>query len=326
MNAPPESQATSDDEADAETVNLQRYPIDTLQISALRIFAAVIESQSFLGASKRLGLAPSTISKQVESLERKLGSLLIMRTTRQLSVTEAGVNFYNHCRKALETLDEGSASISGKRVELEGSLRVVAPPSFSAAILSPCLPIFMERHPKLAVEVLVRSDFVDLVKEGVDVAIALDDEHRNKLPILLVGSNRTRICASPEYLKRHGTPRYPSDILSHRCLAGIGTQYDDRWPFKVNSEIQRLAVKRVLTTNNGDLIKSCCLSGQGLAALYAFHVKEEIESGALVEVLSDFNAGISALYARVPNKNFISPHGRVFLDFLSDYLPKNSAP
>lgn len=303
------------------TIPAQRFPIDGLHISALRIYAAVIETQSFLGAARRLALAPSTVSKHVEALERRLGSLLIMRTTRQLSVTEAGLTFYNHCRGALEALDEASAHLSGTPVELEGSLRIVAPPSFSAAILSRCLPEFMEAHPRLAVEVLVRSDFVDLVKEGVDIAIALDDEHRNKLPTILVGPNRSRICASPAYLEKYGVPLSPADMAKHRCLAGIGSQYDDHWPFKLGSSVQRISVNRVLTSNNGELLKSCCIAGQGLAALYAFHVDEDLAAGRLIEVLGDFNAGISALYARVPNRRFISPHGKAFLTFLKRYLP-----
>jgi DNA-binding transcriptional LysR family regulator len=311
--------STSAEQAD---VTVPRYPIDGMHISALRIYAAVIESHSFQKAAKQLGLAPSTVSKHIDALENRLGSLLIMRTTRHLSVTNAGFTFHEYCKKVLENLDEASAQLSGAHVGLEGKLRVVAPPSFSSSILSRCLPDFMLRHPRLEVEVLVRSDYVDLVKEGVDIAIALDDEHQNKLPTIFVGANRVRICASTDYLKRYGVPKVPQDIWNHRCLSGIGSQYDDRWPFKIGSNVRRINVNRVLTTNNGDLLKSCCLSGQGLAALYAFHADMEIATGALVEVLAEYNAGISALYARVPNRRFISPHGRAFLDFLQAYLPK----
>ncbi|TAM83282.1 MAG: LysR family transcriptional regulator [Candidimonas sp.] len=302
-------------------------PLDTISLSALRIFVTVYECQSFSAAARQLQLAPSTVSKHVELLERGLGNVLILRSTRKLHVTEAGTLFYRHCKAALESVDGASAALTGVGHELSGSLRIVAPPSFTAHVLTPHLVSFMTRHPRVAVEITVSSVEVDLVKEGMDMAIVMDNQRSGKIPSIVIGPNRVRVCASPAYIERHGRPKVPDDLARHRCLCGIGSQYHDRWPFLVGKHVKRVAVNRIFTSNVGDMLRACCLAGLGIAGLYAFHVDEDIAQGRLVELLADYRADIGTIRAIIPHRRIVPPNARAFLEFLSQRLgPCEPAP
>jgi DNA-binding transcriptional LysR family regulator len=296
-------------------------PLDSMNLSALRIFAAVYECQSFSAAARQLQLAPSTVSKHIDALERGLDNVLILRSTRKLRVTEAGLLFYEHCKAALERMDEATHILTAAKSELAGNLRIVAPPAFTRCVLTPHLAAFMHLYPRVSVEVCVSSTEIDLVQEGIDLAFVMDNQHAHKTPLIFVAPSNSRICASPAYIKKYGMPKIPDEVSMHRCLSGVGSQYHEHWPFLIGKDIKRVQVNPVLKSNVGDMLRTCCLAGLGLAGLYGFHVHEDIAQGRLVEVLEDYRPDIGAIYASVPHRRITSPNARAFLAFLRQHFP-----
>lgn len=303
--------------------------LDSIPVAAFRSFATVVETGGFAAASRELKLAVSTVSKHVDVIEDRLRSNLFLRTTRRVTLTDAGSSLYKQCRLVLDQLDDAVES-NLRPDELRGRLRVVSPPSFTRCVLSPALPTFLQRHPELRVELRVTTANFEFLRDGVDLAIRMMLHHVSSDQVEHIATAPSVLCASPEYLKRVGTPRRPEELASHRCLGGINSPYSESWRFKIGDELVDLPVKCNFICDTGDVLREACLRGMGIAGFYGFHVEEDISARRLVPLLSEFQADVSSVYAVRPSARYASPSVQAFTSFVreawdarsSNQLPK----
>lgn len=290
---------------------------DSVPIAAFRSFVTVVETGGFAPASRELRLAVSTVSKHVEMLETRLKTNLLLRTTRRVSLTDAGGSLYKQCRTILDQLDDVVENSLRPGV-LRGRLRVVSPPSFTRRILSPALPEFLERHPELRVELRVTTANLEFLRDGVDVAIRMMLDHVHSDQVERIGSAPSILCASPDYLARIGVPQRPEDLAAHRCLGGISSPYSENWQFKVAGEVVELPVKCSFLTDTGDVLRDACIGGLGIAGFYEFHVEDDLKAGRLVPILKEFQADVSSVFIVRPSSRYASPSVLAFTSFVRE--------
>lgn len=293
---------------------LPRSPLNDASIMALRCFVAVVQTQSFSSAARQLRLAPSSVTKHVKTLEAALGSALVHRTTRLVSVTDAGESFYERCVNILNEIDSAAAMIASER-QLSGHLRVVAPPSFAASILGPNLHLFLADHPGMSVDVIVTSATPNLIRDRVDVAIALDSDPKSKLAHILLAQCERVLCASPGYIEAHGSPKSPEDLQRYDCIASRFSDLAEDWVLRRRTGWEAINVRSRLLSDNGELLRQACLRGAGIGNFYRFHVDGDLRSGDLAPVLAEFEVKPKNIYAVLPHRQIIRPQARAFVDF-----------
>lgn len=299
----------------------KRFAIDDL--TALRAFSEVVASGSFVAAARRIGVAPSTISKHISALEKSLSTLLINRTTRSLALTEAGVQFVEHCHHILNAVDAAEDAVFNLNDQPKGHLKITAPTVLATRYISPRLSEFAHKYPQISLELILTSRRVDLLREGVDLAIRVMDPEDSDLVVTKLATNRRVFCASPEYLDLYGVPKSPADLENHNCLVSSGITANDRWPIMKNGELTHVAVNGSFIANNGEAVMDLALAGVGVAMLPTFLVHEMLRDGRLVEVLADSAADNTSIYAVFPERRYLPPKTREFLNFLrAIFLPK----
>lgn len=294
---------------------LPRSPLNDASIIALRCFAAVVETQSFSSAARQLRLSPSSVTKHVKMLESALGSALFHRNTRMVGVTEAGEGFYARCVRILAEIDSAAAMVSPNK-QLSGHLRIVAPPSFAASILAPNLHSFLLYNPELSIDVIVTSAFPNLIRDRIDVAIALEAEPKSKLAHEVLAPCSRVLCASPEYLAAHGEPRFPEDLLVHECIASRHSELAEGWMLRRNGGWESVVIRSRLHSDNGDLLRQVCLRGGGIGNFYRFHVREDLRTGQLIEVMRDCEVKPKNIYAILPHRQILRPQANAFVEFV----------
>ncbi|AKF84257.1 LysR family transcriptional regulator [Myxococcus fulvus 124B02] len=280
----------------------------------LACFARVVEHRSFTRAAAVLGVSKSVVSARVSRLESRVGERLLIRTTRKLSVTDAGMGVYAHAARLLE---EAGAATRGASDAGRGSLRINAPISFAQMYLARPLARFLAAHPGASVEVMLSDRLVDLVEERVDVALRITRLRDSNLVARKLATTALCVCAAPAYLKRKGTPRRPEDLSGHACLRYAHLRVEDEWRFHGPRGRIPVSVSGPLTVANGTLLREAVAEGIGLAVLPRFMVDEDLRKGRLVTVLDDFMSrpvGIHAVHAagRSP-----APLVRALLDVLA---------
>ena len=294
---------------------LPTSPLNEASIVTLRCFVAVVETQSFSAAARQLRLAPSSVTKHVKMLEASLGGALIYRTTRLVSITEAGEAFYERCVNILSEIDSAAALIVSER-QLGGHLRVVAPPSFAASILGPHLHRFLNDHPALSVDMIVTSATPNLVRDRVDVAISLEADPKSKLAHVTLAPCPRVLCASPAYLSERGMPRSIEDLRSHACIASRFSDLAEDWALRRRGNWEVVGIRSRLLSNNGELLRQTCLHGAGVANLYRFHAQEDLETGRLVQVMPGFEVKPANVNAVLPHRQIMRPQAKAFVEFV----------
>lgn len=285
------------------------------QLAALNAFVATVESGGFSQAARRLGVSKSLLSRQVAHLEAELGVRLLQRTTRRLSPTEAGELYFQRAQRILLDLEEAASEVGQLQTAPRGKLRVSAPMSFGVLHLTPALPSFLAACPELELELSLSDRFVDLIEEGVDVAVRIGRLSDSSLIARHVAPIRRAVCASPAYLARCGTPTLPNDLAAHACLSHIGMGPAE-WRFAIGGKLETVRVQSRLSAGNGEALRILALAGLGLVYLPTFFVGDDLRSGALVSVLEDYVPQDSALYGVYPHSRHLSAKVRAFLDFL----------
>jgi DNA-binding transcriptional LysR family regulator len=289
------------------------------QLAALRAFVAVAEAQSFSSAARALRIAKSAVSRQVSDLEFDLGARLIHRTTRSLSLTEAGRAYFERATRILADLDDANRAVGELQAAPRGRLRISAPMSFGFLHLMPALGDFMARYPEVVVDLAMNDRFVDLVDEGFDVAIRIATLPDSSLIARRLAPARRVICASPNYLSTHGAPGSPNDLKSHVCLFNSNLPSARDWRFVYpNGGPWPVTVNGRLSANNGDALRVAVRHGLGLANLPTFIVGADLQSGALATVLDSFVAQDLSINAVYPHSRHLSPTVRALIDFLVD--------
>jgi DNA-binding transcriptional LysR family regulator len=287
----------------------------------MSIFRAVVDAGSFTQAAERLGLSKAAVSRSITQLESRLGIRLLNRTTRRLSVTEEGQTFHARCASLLAELDEAEAEITVRSGQALGLLRVAAPLSFGVAHLAPLWGDFLARHPQLRLEVSLNDRVVDLVEEGFDLAIRIGRLTDSSLISRKLASTPLMLCASPRYLRRHGTPRQPQDLSAHDVLAYSLFASGNLWTLTKDSKTEQVRVAPRLTANNGDTCVQAALHHAGIVLQPHFLVQDALREGALVSVLKDWSAGELGIHAVYPGRAHVSPKVRLLIDELARRLP-----
>ncbi|MFA7306049.1 MAG: LysR family transcriptional regulator [Hyphomicrobium sp.] len=288
------------------------------KLEAMNAFAKVVASGSYAEAARRLNLTRSAVSKAVMELEQALGARLLDRTTRRVTPTEAGLAYYERCLAILAQVDETEAQISRLHDEPKGVLKINAPMSFGTLYLGGAVADFMIRYSDLKVELTLTDRFIDPLEEGVDVTVRIGAMVDSSLIARRISPARIVLVASPDYLKKHGTPQSPVDLANHRCLSYGHMTSMQRWHLAEKGKPISVAIGACLSSNNGEVLRDAALKGIGIALLPTFIAGKDIAEKRLQVVLPENQPDdltIHALYA--PNR-YLATKTRVFIDFLVD--------
>ncbi|MBR0556855.1 LysR family transcriptional regulator [Ciceribacter sp. L1K23] len=282
----------------------------------LEVFARVISTGSMSTAARALNLSPAVVSKRIKRLEDRLGTRLLQRTTRQISLTEAGQGFHERVLAVLAGLEEAEAFAAGRSSEVRGTLKISAPTSFGRMHIAPHLIRFMETHPELAINLVLSDDFTDIVGGGFDLAIRIAELTDSSLVARRLAPVRRVLCAAPGYIERYGVPKAIEDLKHHRCLPAHN---QDSWRLKGPEGMINIRPEGMLVTNSSEVIREAVISGLGIALRSTWDVGPELRGGRLVQVLPDYegssNVQLSAVY---PSRQFLPAKVRLFIDFLAD--------
>ncbi|HKU05191.1 MAG TPA: LysR family transcriptional regulator [Bradyrhizobium sp.] len=287
------------------------------------VFERVVERGSFAAAAQDVGLSPSAVSKLVARLEQRLGVRLINRTTRRLALTTEGRMYLNRSRDILAAIEAAEAEIALARLSPSGTLRVQAPPVMIGDHFGPALADFLARYPRLTVEFLVTNRPIDLVAENVDVAMRTGNLPDSSMVATKIIDLTQFICASPEYLSRHGRPKVPADLARHQCLILNGIPDPTVWTFRNGSERVSVKIKGAVSADSSDVLLRLAIEGVGVVRLGELAVARALRSGQLEPLLLDMQVSEGyPLWALLPPGRQRSPKVKVFLDFLKERLGK----
>ncbi|MGO1119467.1 LysR family transcriptional regulator [Rhodovibrionaceae bacterium A322] len=293
-------------------------------ISEMEVFVRVVQAKSFSGAARNLGLSPSAVSKQIGRLEDRLGARLLNRTTRQLSLTEVGSAFFQRSERIITDVSEAELAVSHLHGAPRGTLRVNAPVSYGRRHIAPLIPEFLDGHDEVQLDLTVNDRFVDLVEEGVDVAIRIGELADSSLIARKLAPNRRLVCASPDYLAKHGTPKQPTDLADHNCMTYTYRAQRHEWHFDGPSGHEVVTVNGDMETNNAEVLHAAVLGHHGICLLPLWLAGEDLCAGRLVELMPDYKVPDSAIYAVYPHNRHLSPKVRSFVDFLAEHLDRRT--
>lgn len=296
-------------------------------ISELTAFAEVARAGSFVGAARVLGVTPSGMSRKIGRYEDRLGVRLFNRTTRALSLTEAGEVLYEKCAEILSSVEDVESAIGDLRKAPVGSLRVAASDALAVEVLVPFIKLFREKNKNLSVILMHGDGAVDLLNERIDLALTFAQPAETSFIARKLIDDPWVICASPDYLSRRGAPRSPQELHDHDCLTiharGVTT---DHWDFQSGAQIEAIRVRSVFS-GIGLTVKTATLAGMGVAQLAHFLVRREIDDGLLSPLLMDaMPASDRAIYAVYPNRQHLPMKVRRFVDSLVKYVRKTLRP
>jgi DNA-binding transcriptional LysR family regulator len=284
----------------------------------MRTFVRVVEAGTISKAAEQLGIAKSGISRRLADLERRLGVKLINRTTRRSSLTEAGETYYRGALRLLGDISELDASVADAESRLQGTLRLAVPLSFGLRHLSPAIEEFLSLHPGLDVHIDFSDHRVDLVAQGVELAIRIAELDDSSLQARRICPVRMVLCASPDYLVKHGVPEHPADLADHRVL-----QYDagSRQPLKIrgaDGQVYPVSGQSPVVANNGDFLCDMAAAGHGIYMTPTFIAWEALRDGKLVALLESCPQPEISAWAVYPRTRYLSMRARAFIDFLVD--------
>ncbi|GAB5340524.1 LysR family transcriptional regulator [Pseudomonas fluorescens] len=285
----------------------------------MRLFCQVMESGSFTAAAEQLGLSKQFVSRRLIQLEDRLGVRLLNRSTRRLDVTPLGQSYYESALRLLGEVEQVEQGIAGQNSEPRGTLRLSAPLSFAMAHLGCLLPLFLQRHPHVSVEVDLSDRPVDLIGEGYDLVLRIGTLEDSTLIARRIGSVERVYCASPEYLAQRGTPLKPDDLGDHDCLPyGHGRQV--QWRFLSKGKVQSVNVSGRMRVNNGELLRDTAIAGLGVTYLPTFIVADALQDGRLVTVLEAFAPEALTLSAVYPQHRQSARPVQALVEFLRERL------
>lgn len=282
----------------------------------MRTFASVIEMGSFVRAADTLGMSKAAVSRYVNDLETRLGVRLIQRTTRKLSLTEEGDVFYARCKEILAGLAEAEAEITLRTGQAVGLIKISAPVSLGILHMAALWGVFISQQPKVSLDITLSDRVVDLVEEGIDVAIRIGRLPSSTMISRKLATTRMVLCASPTYLRRAGTPKKLADLTDHAVLAFSYWSGGDEWQFEGPLGTESVKVKPKMHANSGDTCRGGALEHQGIILQPTFVVGSDLHSGALVELLPKYRSIELGIYAMYPSRKHIAPKVRLLIDFL----------
>ncbi|WP_321959178.1 LysR family transcriptional regulator [Burkholderia cenocepacia] len=295
----------------------------TIDLNQVVVFVRVIQSGSLSEAARRLNLPKSTVSRKISDLEERIGERLIQRTTRKLSLTEAGRVLFERVGPAMSDIEEAESAVVGMRGTPRGVLRVAAPMSFRP--LRPIIAEYLIRHPDVAVELVCSDRQIDLVEERFDVAIRAGALVDSTLVARKLGTAKFMLVATPEYCERHGVPKTPAELTNHACIALGGKATPNVWPLESGSKRVEVRITPRLTVNDIEIVREAALAGVGIAWLPKVLCADELSGGRLLHVLVDWSWGDIPIYALYPTRRHLSPKVVAFIDLLAERIQLQDA-
>ena len=286
----------------------------------MRAFAKVAESGSFSSAARLLGRSKAVVSKQVAMLESALSVQLLVRTTRQVRLTEVGRSYFERCVLVLAELDELESNVQQSQSSPRGVLRVAGPQTFAELHLSAAIREFLLRYPDLKVELVLTDRVVDLVDHAFDVAIRVGQLEDSSLLARRLAMSSIVTCASPAYLARRGVPRTPEQLPTHDLVIDANLRQPGTWRFRRGARTVNVRVSGRLQVNSAVMVRHFLVSGAGIGLCPEFVVRDDLEAGRLVPLLAEFSGYDLGIYAVYPHTRHVPSRVRVFVDFLADYL------
>lgn len=279
-------------------------------------FVAVAEAGSFTAAAKQLGISTAQVSRQVSALEGRLTTKLFYRTTRKVSVTEAGNVYYQHCRQILDGLEEAERAVSNLQSKPAGKLHITAPVAYGERFIAPLVNNFVAQYPELDVRLHLTNQIVNLIDDGFDLAIRLGKLDDSTMMARRLASRTQYVCASPEYLAAFGVPHSISELHHHNCLKGTL----DYWHLQENNKTHNIRVNGNMSCNSGPSLVDAALKGIGIVQLPDYYVLPFIQNGQLVPLLEQHREPKEGIWALYPNNRHLSPKIRMLIDYLSEAL------
>ena len=309
-----------------------------LDLLDVALFVRVCATRNLSAAGRDFGLSPAASSARMAQLERQLGARLLHRTTRQITLTQDGETFLERALPLLDAAERAASSVGGADRQPQGLLRVAASVSFGRLHLMPALAEFLAQYPGIRLDLRLSDTIIDMAEGGIDVAVRIGPLRDSALIARTLAPSRMWLCAAPGYLARYGTPTRPEELADHECLVLEGT---NPWRFAQGTEVLDVRVQGRLQSDNGEAMRDAAVAGLGIALQATWAMYQQLKSGALVRVLSDYPmAGKSVVSAQYLNRNFLPPKTQVFIDFfaarfgpapywdegLPDFIPSGSGP
>lgn len=279
-------------------------------------FVSVAEQGGFTAAARKLGVSVAQVSRQVAQLEDRLQAKLLLRTTRQVRLTELGDIYYRHCRQLLDNLYEAELAVGRHQAEPQGTLRITAPVSYGESRIAPLVNDFMLRYPQLEVTLTLTNQLLDLVHDGFDLAIRLGHLKDSTLIARKLAERIPYVCASPAYAARHGVPLSLPELAQHSCLVGNS----DEWHFTLQGQPHTLRVQGQLHCNSGHALLDAALKGIGIIQLPDYYVYSHLANGDLLELFPECRAPAEGIWALYPQNRHLSPKVRLLVDYLAEQL------
>lgn len=279
-------------------------------------FVAVAEAQSFTGAARALDTSVAQISRKVAALEDRLSIKLLIRTTRKVSVTEAGQTYYQHCRHLVEGLKQADRAITELNAIPQGRLKITSSVTYGEQVIAPLLSDFMLMYPQLELELVLSNQTLDLVEQDFDLAIRLGRLTDSTMIAKRLSSRQVRVCAAPSYIDKHGEPHTLSELSQHNCLVGSLPI----WRFIENKKEKSVRVKGSVHCNSGMALTNAALKGLGIVQLPDFYVQESMDKGELVEILVPYREPKEGIWAVYPHNRHPSTKVRLLVEFLAQEL------
>lgn len=286
----------------------------------LEAYVAVVDYHGFGNAGARLGIAKSLISRRVSALERRLGVQLLQRTTRRQSLTEAGREFYQRSVQLLSDLRDAEQSITRGQTSISGRIRLALPLDLGVSQLARPISDFLARYPEVSIDVDLNDRQVDLIEENIDLAIRVGELENSTLIARKLAHVHFAICASPDYLRLHGTPRHPADLVDHEVLVYSNVSAGRQWSYQRDGKPVSARMKYRLSANNGEFLAAIAICGQAIVSGPLALVQNHIDSGALIRILEDFPQPGVGMYAVYPPGRLVAGRVRVFSDALYEHF------
>ncbi|WP_419905743.1 LysR family transcriptional regulator [Kiloniella sp.] len=297
-----------------------------MDLDNLTLFLRIVEKGGMAAAGRDFGLSPASVSERLAALEAYYGARLLTRTTRSISLTDEGRELVMGARRILTEADEVQSRIKLGVEKISGTIHISAPIDLGYNRISPLLDAFMEMHPEVSIDLSLNDGYVDLVGQGLDLALRFGALADSTLRARKLGSNRRLVCASPEYLKVKGTPQHPDELKSHNCiLIRFGAQVDQVWRFNLEGKEKKFTVRGNRIANDGHLVRLWCRAGHGIALKTEWDIQDDLKAGTLVPILQDYAPAPTALQMVYPAGAIQPRRIRLLMDHLADWFSNNQA-
>jgi LysR family transcriptional regulator for bpeEF and oprC len=295
--------------------------MDVMQ--SMGVFRRVAEANSFSAVARETSMSQSTVSKHIASLEERLGTKLLNRSTRSLSLTEAGTEYYHYCVRILNDFQEAEASVGKGRIKPTGTLRFTSTSPFGKKFIIPILGDFLEEYPDIEIDYIMEDRFIDLVKEGVDVAIRVGPLADSSLVARKIGTSRRVVVASPEYLIKHSFPKTPADLKSRECLLYSLPKPQNEWFFSSPQfGDESVIIKGRFKASSNDAICEAALAGLGIATMCEWHVRDHVKKGRLTVLLKNYQLTPFDINAVYPERRYVPEKVKRLIDHLKEDFKK----